>query len=168
MKKLTPRIEKAIDIFLDALNDGTLASGHPCGCAVGNLVSFGIEGNITSYTDVDNYSGVLFKCTENNTAWHYGSSVMSRNNEYPELTSDAKSNIDATDFSAFEIFEIESAFECGCKIGHGAYSSVSKQAIRQDQINGLAAVVKVMMTFDDVQEDIQEVFINKAELIELN
>ena len=41
------RITKAIDIFLDAINEGTLAKGNCCACAVGNLVAHGMNGKIS-------------------------------------------------------------------------------------------------------------------------
>ena len=40
---MTPRIQKAIDIFLDAINQGTLAKGSCAACAVGNLVAHGLN-----------------------------------------------------------------------------------------------------------------------------
>lgn len=38
---MTQRVQKAIDIFLDAINNGTLAKGSCTRCAVGNLVRAG-------------------------------------------------------------------------------------------------------------------------------
>ena len=43
---MTERISKAIDIFLDAVNNGTLAKGTCIACAVGNLVAHGMGGEI--------------------------------------------------------------------------------------------------------------------------
>jgi hypothetical protein len=63
--------------------------------------------------------------------------------------------------------KIENAFETNTKINCYLYSEYSKEQIRKDQIKGLEAAVKVMLKFDDQQDDVKEVFTRKAELIEI-
>ena len=43
---MTPRIQEAIDVFLDAINNGTLAKGTCTACAVGNLAAHYTNGKI--------------------------------------------------------------------------------------------------------------------------
>lgn len=44
---ISPRVQKAIDIYLDAINNGTLAKGSSAACAVGNLTAAALGATIT-------------------------------------------------------------------------------------------------------------------------
>jgi len=81
---------------------------------------------------------------------------------------EVKENIDATKFTWQELAAIEHAFERNTNIRVNSYDFSSPEEIRADQIRGLEAVVKVMLTFDECTENVQEVFTNKAELIPIN
>jgi len=153
------RIEKAIDIFLDALNEGTLAKGSCIACAVGNLVAAGLDAKIT-------YSNNGFKCNKNNFMW--GLYFNTSNNNQVIYESEKHhisviSNIEATDFTAEELMKIEYAFETNTYILYIDYNEYSKKEIMEDQIKGLKAVVDVMLTFNnDTTTNVDAVFTNKA------
>ena len=155
---MTQRISKAIDIFLDSVNNGTLAKGNCVACAVGNLVAHGLGGEIT------HDSG--FKCSVDNTSWSeafstsdFEQTVLEDKFVYERVVR----NIEATDFTIDELMAIEYAFETKTKIHANSYYHYSPKAIRADQIRGLEAVINVMMKFDDVKADVKEVFTNKLE-----
>lgn len=161
MKKLTSRISKAIDIFLDAINEGTLAKGTCAACAVGNLVAKGIGMKIPEISIVDD--GIL----ENE---HWMGILQKKGCGYSLAWANdvvGTNNIESTDFNWKELRFIENEFENNTKIYYNEYNYYTKKEIREDQIKGLEAVVKVMMTFDELEEDVKEVFTSKAELIEL-
>ena len=162
-QEITARIRKAIDIFLDAINDGTLAKGQCTACAVGNLVAYGLNGKITKKDDGQ------FRCTKANHLWGL---IFTSSGDIQLIDKSyfnnphALKNIKATDFTLEELMEIEFAFENNTKINSVFYSRYTPEQIRTDQINGLAAVIKVMMAFDDVnQEIVKEAFVDRAELI---
>ena len=157
------RVQRAIDIFLDALNEGTLAKGTCVACAVGNLVAAGMNGVITSYNDF------AFRCNKPNNLWaqlfctgYKGKQRVFKSNYN---NSGVISCVEATEFSIEELMQIENTFERNTQIPCTEYYVVSKERIREDQIKGLEAVVKVMLSFSDSKEDVKEVFTKKAELI---
>jgi len=163
---MTKRIQNAIDIFLDAINNGTLAAGTCTACAVGNLVAAGIGYEI----DKDFNSFVKLKNdtlkVKPNAAWMAAFS-SSREAIIGYTKEDGLKNIEATDFTLEEILKIERAFERNTRISYGRYYEFSKKEIRADQIKGLEAIVKVMLTFDEQKENVKEIFTNRAELIEV-
>ena len=154
---MSPRIEKAIDIFLDALNNGTLRKGTCGGCAVANLIANGLGIKISSTNVIGNPKirlwGNLF-CTFN--------SVQSLNSLQPSFLEEIKETIDSTDFTVEELMKIEFAFETNTIILYTNYNYFSKNAIFQDQLKGLEAVVKVMLEFDESKNDVKEIFTKKA------
>lgn len=158
---MTERISKAIDIFLDAVNNNTLAKGNCVACAVGNLVAHGLDGKITL-----NSNRSYFECSANNSSWAEAFFTVNRDQtvvtEYLDH-SNVIINIEATDFTIEELMAIEYAFETNTRIHFSSYGNFDPEDIRKDQIRGLEAVVNVMMTFDDVEADVKEVFTNKLE-----
>lgn len=152
---MTERIEKVINIFLDAINEGTLAKGTCVACAVGNLVAHGMNLNIK---DLD-------WCTFTpNTEWRklFCEGVIRINAQAYIQDAAFIQNIQATDFTWRELAEIEKVFESNTKIMHCEYEIFSEEDVRLDQINGLKAVIEVMMTFDKVKDDVDEVFTKRA------
>jgi hypothetical protein len=166
---MTERVQKAIDIFLDAINNGTLAKGTCQACAVGNLVAHGKGGIIRCF----NYAGrIRFACDIDNEEWGNAFVTMDgQQKTWPKYFDNPKviESVQATDFTMNELMQIEYAFECNTKISHFYYNESSPEAIRKDQINGLAAVVRIMLSFDSTEPVenslVHEVFISKAELI---
>lgn len=161
---MTERISKAIDIFLDAVNNGTLAKGTCIACAVGNLVAHGLGGEIKFNPERDHEN--MFLSNVENAEWKYAFCTRQGKQEINDWwfkQEDVKRNIRATDFNIDELAQIEFAFETNTKIDIYEYKEVTAEEIRADQIKGLEAVINVMMTFDDVKADVKEVFTNKLE-----
>ncbi len=164
------RIENAIDIFLDALNNGTLAKGTCRACAVGNLIAAGMN-------EVIEYNGFDFYCKGDNHIWNilfqtgYKKQWRYRDGKYGYLLKtnlSLKNAIKNTNFTAGELEQIEYAFEINTKIYFKNYVKHTKEEVRADQIKGLEAVVKVMLSFNnDIKTDVKEAFTNKAELIKI-
>jgi hypothetical protein len=156
---MTQRIQEAIDIFLDAINNGTLAKGSCHACAVGNLVAAGQGGIIINYNE----------CTTVNNAWGklFSTNYFGHQSYYKSFEHDPMviKNIQSTKFTLQELVVIENVFETNTKINCYLYSDYSNEEIRKDQIRGLEAVVKVMLKFDEQNDDVKEVFTKKAELI---
>jgi hypothetical protein len=150
---ITPRISKAIDIFLDALNKGELRKRSCSACAVGNLVKHGLKEKYPNKFIKNNYWGKLF-ATSNIFGQHINLEYL--NDEKVLL------NIKATDFTWQELAKIEHAFEINTRISGFYYDEYSKEEIFKDQLNGLIAVIEVMMDFDNCLSDIDELFTNKA------
>lgn len=160
---MTNRIQNAIDIFLDAINKGTLVKGNCVACAVGNLVAAGIGGTITI-----NYDYGVVICDKDNWAWNTYFFTCDGKQKVTNYMQDVPSvikNIKATEFTAKELMQIEYTFETNTDIPLSAYQYNTNEAIRADQIKGLEAVVKVMLEFDKCSDSVAEVFTNKAELI---
>ena len=149
---MTERIQNAIDVFLDAINKGTLAKGTCCACAIGNLIADKINYQIKNLVHNPQAPNGLWWKQE---GFHTGGI----NYESPLL--------EMLDFTIEEIVEIEKAFEDNTSRSYVDYNFCSKEKIREDQIKGLKAVVEVMMKFDDVKDDVNEVFTEKAESIPL-
>lgn len=162
---MTNRIEKAIDIFLDAVNNGTLAKGTCAACAVGNLVAHGMNGTIlkrkSKFGDYD-----IFESDVENTDWSIAFITSAGKQDIHGWSFNDPSvllNVEATDFTVLELAQIEFAFETNTEITYDEYHLATAEEIRADQIKGLEAVVNVMMKFDDVKADVKEVFTNKLQ-----
>ena len=167
---MTKRIENAIDIFLDAINDGTLAKGNCCACAVGNLVAKGMGVKVLPKSETYPF----FKVDNpkfDNSEW---SSLFSTTGDGIQLRQNfsdkrfkgvIERTVSKTEFSVEELADIEYIFETNTKMHHINYDAYSKEEIRADQIKGLEAVVKLMLKFDEQPDDVKEVFTNKVALV---
>jgi hypothetical protein len=85
------RLERTIDILLDAYNSGNLESGKCAKCAVGNII-------LANFGSVDG-------------SWYYflHSNFLIKNTEEENIL--AVKQINSTGYSVEEIIEIETAFE---------------------------------------------------------
>lgn len=158
---MTPRIQKAIDIFLDAINNNTLIAGNPCGCAVGNLVAH--EMGITLSMDKliigpKDCEDLPYK----NGEWF---DMDWCKPGHRKILDNKQSR--STGFTIDELTKIEEVFEDHSIYSQGDLIALNspKEKIREWQIHALEAVIKVMLTFDEQKDDVKEVFTNKAELI---
>jgi len=177
---MTQRVQKAIDVFLDSLNNNTLISGTCAACAVGNLVAdaFGVklitevnEDNTITVSECDSYPEELNGASV--TVW--GRFFLTNSDDYQSKNFDGvginTTYIKAMDiickktgFTVEELAAIEYAFETNCK-SESAMSCWTNAEKQVEYIKGLTAVVKVMMEFDNVKEEVEEVFTKKAEAI---
>jgi hypothetical protein len=173
---MTKRIQNAIDIFLDAINEGTLAKGTCTACAVGNLVAHGMGSKVvkenfftafrhyTTKPDVPNYDWAYLFSTDS-----YGQQrvrpglhkALAEDPRYKKL----RDAIEKIDFTIDELRQIEYVFETNTELTYDVYKHRTKEEVRADQIKGLEAVVKLMLTFDEQVDDVKEVFTTKAEAI---
>ena len=168
---MTPRIQKAIDILLDAVNEGTLAKGNCAACAVGNLIAHGLGYSVLK-SEFSSYWSDKATGKSEQTNWgdlfitaddHQSRTDLSvYDKDYQEVL---LREINATDFTIDELAQIEFAFETNTEICHQDYDQHYSHDIRRDQIKGLEAVVKVMLQFDEQTDDVNEVFTSKANLI---
>lgn len=148
---MTERIQEAIDVFLDAINNGTLAKGDCSACAVGNLLAHGIK-----------KAGVNI----NSTLWKYafctydnGKQVINKENYDMKIFKYSK-------FTPAELAKIEYAFEINTSIPEWNYVLETPAEIKQDQIRGLHAVIEVMKGMDDVTFNTKDVFTDKVNIPE--
>jgi hypothetical protein len=173
---MTKRIQNAIDIFLDAINEGTLAKGTCTACAVGNLVAHGmgskvVKGGRFDYTTEPSVDNTNWNDLFMTDSFGYqslrshnpnGLDEMIKQPEYKSLR-DAMEKID---FTVDELRQIEYVFETNTELTYHVYRNHTKEEVRADQIKGLEAVVKLMLTFDEQVDDVKEVFTTKAEAIQ--
>jgi hypothetical protein len=160
---MTPRIERAIDTFLDALNEGTLAKGVCTACAVGNLVAKGA--GIKIHKDDLEMDHAPIGATNLVSDWvrafctydNYQKVYLDKFNSPNVVRS-----VSQTEFTIEELMQIEFAFESNTKLDVCDYTEYSSEEIFQDQLRGLEEVINVMMTFDDCNDNIEEVFTSKA------
>ena len=149
---MTERIQEAIDVFLDAINNGTLAKGDCSACAVGTLLAHGIK-----------KAGVNI----NSTLWKYafmtaipsGKQKIDKDRFNDEIFKYSK-------FTPAELAKIEYAFETNTSIPDWNYVLHTPTEIKQDQIRGLHAVIEVMKGMDDVEFNTKEVFTDKVNIPE--
>lgn len=154
------RVENAINVFLNAIKEGTLAKGSCSACAVGNLVAHGVGGKLT----VDKYGSIW--CDRINSTWsRLFVTVFGKQDIRLSRLDDVEimCEIDSTEFTWKELASIEKAFECNTKIEANDYGEHTYSEILDDQIKGLEAVIKVMLSFSgDTKTDIKEVFTDKV------
>ena len=177
---MTERVQHAIDIFLDSLNNNTLISGSCIACAVGNLVADAFGVNLTPkrtedqaiLVEADNYNPKELD-HKNITVWSKffmtdGSGIQTLNFDGSGLSPSAHKAMDTickkTGFTIKELAVIEHAFETNCK-DESIMCYWPDELKQAEYIKGLTAVVKVMMEFDNVQEEVEEVFTKKAKAI---
>ncbi len=172
---MTERVMKAVDIFLDAINEGTLAKGSCTACAVGNLVARGLGGKVKILSINGHKFSTCIDENRNhveNREWASAFRTYNGKQSVEDVylnNREVINNIEATDFTAKELMQIEYAFETNTKIEFSSYHLFYPKQIRADQINGLEAVVKVMLTFEEgvpaTDEVVKEIFTDKANLI---
>lgn len=157
------RITRAIDVFLDALNEGTLMKGSCEYCAIGNLAQKAIKDSDSFHLDATMWSEKY--CTNKRGFTFTPTSLPSLSKQQIEYVDEL---IHLIPFTLEEQIKIENIFENSCRIHFKDYNIFTKEEVRADQIKGLEAVVKVMLTFDDHDEGLcDDIFTKKAELIEI-
>ncbi len=159
---MTKRILKAIDIFLDAINEGTLAKGDCRACAVGNLIRVCNNYSHDSWFKMSRYWKLIFSTDDRGVQDFVRDRVDFKLGKFPHL----REEFSATGFTIEELAKIEHTFETNTNINFNMYWGFSKEEIRANQIKGLEAVVKVMLELDnEPTELVKELFTDKAELI---
>ena len=171
---MTKRIQNAIDIFLDAINEGTLAKGTCTACAVGNLVAHGMGSKVVNKDGLfetepfvaNSIWSDLFMTDSfgHQSLGSHKSNGLDEKIKQPEYKS-LRDAMEKIDFTVDELRQIEYVFETNTELTYDVYKHRTKEEVRADQIKGLEAVVKLMLTFDEQVDDVKEVFTTKAEAI---
>lgn len=165
------RIEKAIDIFLDALNNKTLDAANCAQCAVGNLFrSWMLEKNqiVKSKYEIDIYKDLLVDTSIvedeegfDNRDWRYAFCTY-RGKQTRSMDSGASGFIKKySDYTEDELAQIEFTFETtyGKKDPDEPFD-------KDKAIRALTAVVKLMESFEEPSPvQYAEEFQSKAELV---
>ena len=171
---MTKRIQNAIDIFLDAINEGTLAKGTCAACAVGNLVAHGMGSKVVNEDMLFETKPFVVNSIWSNlfmtdsfgyqSLWSHKPNGLDEMIKQPEYKS-LRDAMEKIDFTVDELRQIEYVFETNTELTYYVYRNHTKEEVRADQIKGLVAVVKLMLTFDEQVDDVKEVFTTKAEAI---
>lgn len=150
------RVANAIEVFLRAIDSGTLAKGSCTACAVGNLVAHGMGGVISK--DLN--------CNKPNSFWSFLFTTNSGGQHiYRQSLNDTTvmQNIESTEFTWEELAKIEYAFETNTKIDYVYYDEHTSSEILDDQIKGLEAVIEVMLSFsNDKKTNVKKVFTERV------
>lgn len=152
---MTPRIEKAINILLDALNSGGLQKGSCTKCGIGNLIKHGMPGG---------FDDEIAAWTKAFGTINYHGARQFINKEYFK-DEDVVNCVNATDFTLRELIELEFAFESNTTYNFPYSISITKNDIKKDQIKGLEAMVKAMLKFDSCRDEVKKIFTNRAEIV---
>ena len=149
---MTKRIQKAIDILLDAYNENRLEANDCEACAVGNLVAYGLPKDL----DENLYLKLNYKWSDLFHTFMMEQQINKGALRDPFVVK----SIEATDFTWEELAKIEFAFESTFH----KYNIIDRKSKKESQLKALEEVVKVMMSFDEIEEKIEEVFTSKVKV----
>jgi hypothetical protein len=130
------KFNETVGILVDAYINNTLVHGHPCGCAVGNLIARKLNIKIRLVGDtIPVWDGP-------------GSGFSWFKRLYPDKVAsgdvlEGVFQIDMTGYSVDEIVRIESAFESTCQKGSPG-NIVHDSKLDPDGYRGLMEVVDVL------------------------
>lgn len=145
---MTERFQRAFNALTTAYFEGTLAKGHCCKCAVGNLCN-----------NTETWSYLFCSSQSGQTIYYDGQYLRNPFVNSPDdrvlIIKRALSEIAATGYTWQELAKVEEAFETNTKIWVSKYEYHSEQAILEDQYNGLAAVFKVLCELDGIEDSMQ-------------
>lgn len=141
---MTTRFKNAIDALVHAFFNDTLAKGECTACACANIVAH-VNGVKIDPND-------LTKIIETPFGFHTGSWFTPFISPDSIFAEKGDRCIASTGFSFDEFIRIERAFESNTKINYWSYYRHSKEAIMQDQYNGLCAVVDVLCEIEGIED----------------
>ncbi len=134
--KTPERFNRALKALVKGYFDGTLEKGDCSMCAVGNMVGLADD---------------CFTLPK----WRYVFVTNEKGYQHFDLSNyrdGAKDQIDSTGYTPFELARVEKAFESSTEIRGFSYPLHTDQAIDQDQLNGLMAVVDVLCEIDNITD----------------
>lgn len=146
---ITPRVQKALDVLINAFNTDTLMSDSCTACAVGNLVADGKGATLESIFRV------IFQARRNGELVDNHSWYLPVVAGWP-MTSEVEEDIKSTNFNIEELRQIERAFEGAARIKHMEALHTSSEAIKKDLIKGLQAVAKCLLEMDGCTATVKE------------
>jgi hypothetical protein len=150
---MTTRFKNAIDALVYAFFNDTLAKGTCTACAVGNICAHAMgatvvaDGTYNAMREgriVENHHWRYLFFTDGLGVQHFGKAT---GNSLYGLAMIAR-----TGYSLMELARVEKAFETNTKINWMTYYRSSKEAIMQDQYNGLMAVVDVLCEIEGIED----------------
>lgn len=149
--KLT-RFEKAYNALVDSYFNETLAKGTCTACAVGNIVTAALGGEIIPTSIKGRFTNTTPEQSEYwyHMFWSSGGKQASYIKDYPE---DSKKLQKLTGYTARELAKVEFAFENNTKIRSDDYYCTDEQEILEDQYNGLVAVVDVLLSLEKMENN---------------
>lgn len=130
--KTPERLNNAIKALIQGFFDETLIKGDCHYCAVGNILNGSPEWSVLFYT---NSAGIQ---------------VLDRVGCSFEQRVEAVTLCSLSGYHPKALAEVEFVFETTTKIHHDDYHQFSKEAIVQDQYNGLMAVVEVLCEIEGI------------------
>lgn len=172
------QFENSVSVLVNAFFTSTLAKGTCSACAVGNLVADGMNGKIIkmsrrdfetglnrlSYSclDKDNIKNdgfMDFNKSQNNYAWKdlFFTAGGNQTVKFDHVKDEeVVKNVNATNYSFWELMRIELAFETNTHIHIKYYSKSSEKHIINDQFKGLMAVLDILFDIHEVEQDQKE------------
>lgn len=157
--KHSERFNNAISALVKGYLNDTLAKGHCCACAVGNIVAHCSSYDIVKRVRED--GSIAIDWTEYNITPEWGKVFLTLDDGKQETHADhyfgeAKFQITSTGYTWRQLARIEFAFERATKISIDQYSISKAQEIDEDQLRGLHAVVDVLCEIEGIT-DVKEV-----------
>lgn len=176
----TKRFDLAMSGLVGAFFSNTLAKGLCTACAVGNITAKANGIKIISINSDGSFVGTgvaelaakgasmglshlknsawnsLFFTTENGQTCNFDDTNVSKSQR--EAMNHGFVLIAPTGYSAAELAQIELAFETASKISHPDYDKHTEDEIKEDQYNGLVAVVDIMCRLDGMTESDAQFF----------
>jgi len=140
------RFEKAYGALYDAFMNDRLQAGNCSACAVGSIIGSAQGSNFirTKMSNLDMW------CTDIKSNWW--KSMFNTNNNHQHFKYDDIMNerlLNITGYDAYEMSMIEYAFESNTKIKF-YHDCSDKDKLMEDQINGLCAVIDIMIELDNI------------------
>jgi hypothetical protein len=145
---MTERFKKAYDALYDAFMNDRLQAGNCSACAVGSII-----GSAQGATwKLKNISKLKFFTTNTfNYQWKKMFSTMN-GHQYFDFNQELNNNlVSLTGYDAYELSMIEYEFETNTKIKF-YHDCNDKDKLMEDQINGLCAVIDIMIELDNIHD----------------
>jgi len=143
---MTPRFEKAYNALVKGFFEGTLAKETCVACAVGNIIADAQGGVIRKNKS-------FFDCSTDNSFW---ARVFMTDGAIQRINIDNKTEqeqiFNLTGYEYGDLAKVEFAFERNTQISYDEYCDFSEKEILEDQYNGLCAVVDVLLSLDNIEE----------------
>jgi hypothetical protein len=145
---MTERFKKAYDALYDAFMNDRLQSGNCSACAVGSIIGSaqGANWKLLNILDLK-----LFTTDTNNNEWKKMFSTMN-GHQYFDFNQELNDKLIATTgYDAYELSMIEYEFETNTKIKF-YHDCNDKHKLMEDQMNGLCAVIDLMIDLDKIND----------------
>jgi hypothetical protein len=145
---MTERFAKAYGALYDAFINDRLQAGNCSACAIGSIIG-SAQGSNFIYKKIGDYDMWM---TEDSNHWWRKLFHTMRDHQYFNFEDSLnKRLIDITGYDAYEMSMIEYAFETNTKIKF-YHECDDKYKLMEDQMNGLAAALEIMVELDNIED----------------